>query len=620
MDESTEKFIEKAKAVHGDRYDYSGSEYVRSNQKLMIVCPEHGPFYQTPNNHVAGKNHCPQCATIIRSRANTSNIGKFIEKARAIHGGRYDYSKSRYTNQREKVIIICAEHGDFKQAPHDHLAGRGCPKCARRQQSSINGEQFIKRAKKIHKNKYDYSKVNYKNNRVKVIIICPEHGDFKQSPSGHLCGYGCAECGHLSSAKSSISSTSVFIRKASKLHVGRYDYSKVDYINNRTAVIIICPEHGEFIQTPQIHLNGHGCQKCAKIASSESIKLNTDDFVEKACIQHGDRYDYSKVNYVSSETKVLIGCPDHGYFEQTPHHHLGGHGCAACPTIISKPHQEIADYIRTLYDGEILINDRSVICPSELDIYIPARNVAIEMHGIYHHSFNKQESRHEKMRHSRKHDKCRKANIRLMQIWDSEWINQKGIIKSKIGVMLGIGSRIHARKCNIYHINNKDYKEFINKYHLQGYRPSSVRMGLTYHGQLVEIMSFNKHPKHCWEIIRLASSGDHVIVGGTSKLLSNFEHSHNPAQILTFADRRYSHGDVYKKLGFELQAITSPNYFYTADSRNLLSRQKFQKHKLKEKLGNFDPSLTEAQNMFNNGYRRIWDAGHYKFLKRSQLE
>ena len=126
-------------------------------------------------------------------------------------------------------------------------------------------------------------------------------------------------------------------------------------------------------------------------------------------------------------------------------------------------------------------------------------------------------------------------------------------------------------------------------------------------------MSFNKHPKYQWEITRFANKLNMTVVGGASKLFKHFLREHNPDQILTYADRRYSNGNLYKKLGFKLDGITQPNYIYIKNKK-IFSRQQFQKHKLKDKLEDFNPLLTEAENMFNNGYRRMWDAGNYRFL------
>ena len=191
---------------------------------------------------------------------------EWIQKAREIHGDKYDYSKVVYTDSTEKVCIICPKHGEFWQIANNHLRGATCLKCkyekiAEQQRGDI--EKFIKKAREIHGNKYDYSKSIYgKNNKEKIIITCPIHGDFKQSPHDHLSGYGCRQCGIENNKKKSRKTSEQFIKDAKLIHNNKYDYSKTQYINCRTPITIICIEHGEFQQIPDRHLRGQGCPKC----------------------------------------------------------------------------------------------------------------------------------------------------------------------------------------------------------------------------------------------------------------------------------------------------------------------------------------------------------------------
>ena len=191
----------------------------------------------------------------------------------------------------------------------------------------LTTEEFIKRAKEVHGNKYDYSKTKYVNSSIKVCITCPEHGDFYISTHAHLGGQGCRECGiKLTSIKNSEKARNEFIKKAREKHGDKYDYSKVEYINQYTPVCIICPEHGEFWQCPKQHLKGQGCIKC----SMPNRNLNVEKFIEKAREKHGNKYDYSKVDSIKRGVKVCIICPEHGEFWQEPFKHLYGSGCRRC--------------------------------------------------------------------------------------------------------------------------------------------------------------------------------------------------------------------------------------------------------------------------------------------------
>lgn len=194
---TTEEFIRKARTIHNDKYDYSLVEYQGSRIKVTILCPIHGEFTQKPNNHLNGQG-CPKCANLKpRNHPKKHTKESFIQKANEIHHCKYDYSKVEYVNNSTNVNIICPIHGDFKQSPHNHLKGQGCPKCAleyKRTSQQKSKELFIEECQRIHKNTYDYSQIEYVNNKTKVCIICPKHGEFHQRPSDHLNGKGCPYC------------------------------------------------------------------------------------------------------------------------------------------------------------------------------------------------------------------------------------------------------------------------------------------------------------------------------------------------------------------------------------------------------------------------------------------
>ena len=222
-------------------------------------------------------------------------------------------------------------------------------------------DDFIRMAKEVHGDKYDYSKTVYSKMRDKVCIICPEHGEFWQKAQHHINGVGCPEC-----SGRHIMTTEEFIKKAKEVHGDKYDYSKVDYVNIKTKVCIICPEHGEFTQNPYSHLKGIGCAKCAN-----RKKLTKSDVINRFREVHGDKYDYSKVEYVNTQTKVCIICPEHGEFWQLPTEHWKGSNCPACygrnmttEEFIKKAkevHGDKYDYSKVVYKGtDTLV---TIICP-----------------------------------------------------------------------------------------------------------------------------------------------------------------------------------------------------------------------------------------------------------------
>lgn len=253
---NTEEWIEKAKKIHDDKYDYSKVEYKGSRYKVCIICPEHGEFWQEANSHLKGCG-CNKCA---KNKHKYNNINTFIQEAILIHGNKYDYNKVTFNSKTDKITIICPIHGEYTTTPYIHLIGCECPKCAKRY--SYDTEEWIEKARKIHGDKYDYSKVEYKNNRTKVCIICPEHGEFYMTPNCHFLGQGCPICSLINRGLRARSNSEHFIEKARKIHGNRYDYSKVVYKKLDEPVCIICPKHGEFWQTPHSHYAGNGCQRC----------------------------------------------------------------------------------------------------------------------------------------------------------------------------------------------------------------------------------------------------------------------------------------------------------------------------------------------------------------------
>jgi hypothetical protein len=312
---TTAQFIQEAQSVHGHKYDYSQTEYVKAKFKVKIICPDHGLFEQCANGHLQGSG-CLKC------QGKGKNTDDFIRDALLVHGCKYDYSMAEYIKSNKKVKIICPDHGIFAQTPNGHLAGKGCTECGKLQRAKSRTkttDDFIQSAQSVHGYRYDYSLTEYINARAKVKIICPDHGVFEQSPCEHM-SYGCARCG--GTAKKT---TEEFIDESNIVHGGKYDYSLVEYYGNKEKVKIICPDHGVFEQTPKDHVKGRGCIKCAGVAQK-----TTEDFISEAVIVHGNRYDYSLVEYSSNKEKVKVICPEHGVFEQVANNHLRGQGCCKC--------------------------------------------------------------------------------------------------------------------------------------------------------------------------------------------------------------------------------------------------------------------------------------------------
>lgn len=270
---TTEEFVRNAVSVHGDRYDYSRTKYVNRKTKVEIICPDHGEFLQEPGNHVNSKSKCPICTKNFKL-----TIIDFIERSTEKHGNKYDYSKSEFESAEKKITIICPEHGEFEQIAYAHMLGHGCipcgiEKCASSSRRTL--EEFIKEARNLHGDKYDYSKSSYKNSTTQIEIICQDHGSFWQIPQDHITRYGCSTC-----AERAPITADQFIERSRAVHGDKYNYENLIYNGFRKPATITCLNHGEFIQDARTHAEGHGCPKCAREATSSAGEKEVADWLE----------------------------------------------------------------------------------------------------------------------------------------------------------------------------------------------------------------------------------------------------------------------------------------------------------------------------------------------------
>jgi hypothetical protein len=276
--------------------------------------------------------------------------------------------------------------------------------------------QFIEKANKIHNNKYDYSLVEYNGINTPVKIICPIHGEFLQIAYVHLITYGCPKCGNNISCKKQTYKQEKVIFKFKQIHGDKYDYSLVEYENNLTPVKIICPIHGEFLQTPKSHKKC-GCPKCGN-----NIKLTTEQFIEKARKIHGDKFDYSLVEYVNARTKIKIICKKHGIFEQTPDNHYKYIGCPKCCGSIGE-----SEVRKILQEKNIKFEEQKRFknCKNKytlpFDFYLPEYNLCIEYQGIQHFESIEWFGGKNKLQYTQQNDQikrnyCKDNNIILLEI------------------------------------------------------------------------------------------------------------------------------------------------------------------------------------------------------------
>lgn len=451
---TTEHVIEYFRKVHGTRYLYDKFVYEGDRDaKGIIICRCHGEFSMSSHNHQRGQN-CHKCSSIRRSR---NIIHKYratcITKFKEIHGDKYDYSQVVYKLGRENVTIICPTHGSFLQTPENHWRGQGCPtcgilKCANSKKYTREG--IIARFRERWPPEefgYSYEKFEYVDCNTSGIMTCPKHGDFLQTARNHLDNRnvtGCFQCSNELSGLSNNSTLESFIQKARSKHGDKFDYSMVKYVRSTTEIKIICPNHGEQIQTPYYHINGkHGCVLCANESIGEKMKISVEIFLEKCTKRFGDMFDYSDCGYVDTYTKFKPRCIKHNKtFDILPHGHLKSDagGCQSCCTNgVSKKQLQWLQYEQDKVEYYIqnhMSEKREYKIPGvgKVDGYCHETNTVYEFHGIFWHGHpdffdpnvvhpcDKSKTYGEKYQNTLARDKkIQTLGYNLVIMWEHEW-------------------------------------------------------------------------------------------------------------------------------------------------------------------------------------------------------
>ena len=362
-------------------------------------------------------------------------------------------------------------------------------------------------------------------------------------------------------------------------------------------------------------LNGKGCPICA------NNDVVSDNIIRETLRK--ENYEVLTIPF-GSKAKFDVKCPK-GHVFQTSYDNFVNRKrrCPICSTSVSDMELELFEFIKSI-SSSVIKNDRSLIKPKELDIVIPDKKIAIEFNGLYWHSENRGK---DKKYHINKLESCERINYKLITIFEDEWITNKSICKSRLKSIINQQKlkRIFARKCVVKEITGSKAKDFCDKNHIQKYGSgSTIKLGLFYNEELVSVMTFSKPSlakgikkikDNEYELHRFCTIVDTTVVGGASKLFKYFERNYKCNYIFTFADRRWSDGNLYYKLGFTKVSYTDPCYYYFKEGSLRYHRFLFRKNVLKDKLNKFDSKLTEVQNMYNNGYNRIWDCGSIKFEK-----
>ena len=560
-----EEFKEDVKRVWGDKYIVApDAVYNGMHNKIKIICKKHGEFEIEARCFLRGQM-CPQCRKEELSKQRLP-ISDFIKRANELYGkNAYDYSEVSYRNQRGKITIKCPKHGKFVKSVGSFLRGHGCPYCSKEAISLrmiTPTEEYIKKANKIHHNKYSYTKTDLYNRdkNGRIIITCPIHGDFKQEVSSHLQGHGCYKCAIDESRKRNTFDKDRVLTAMNFKHNDKYKYDLSNYVNSKSIIGISCPIHGVFKQEVTSHLSGCGCPKCAHIKSNAENEI---------------------IEYVK------------GLVDKTE---------------------------------KILTNSRKIISPFELDIYVPSKKIAIEYNGLRWHSelFKTDKEYHlKKLEYCNSKDINLIQIFEDEWLIKKKIVKNKLKYLLKKDENL---TKIMARKTVVNEIDKITAKKFLNENHIQGFAPSTVYLGCFYNEELVGVMTFLKEKNDGkWVLNRFSTDNKYICNGVGGKLFKYFIRKYQPTEVKSFADRRWTlskENNLYTKLGFTLEKVLKPDYRYYFPNefpKQRVHKFNFRKNILHNKYG-FPLTMTESQMTEKLGAYKIWDCGLFKYVWKDNSE
>jgi len=478
-----------------------------------------------------------------------------------------------------------------------------CPECRRlknRERLRLNIKSLLdKKGYTLVSENVQYGK--------KVEYIC-DKGHLASSAIPNLMnGKGCPMCFDETLIKHA-----TIVKRLSKEN---YSVLDLDVNGSKTRFQCKCPEGHVYTTTYDSWYNsGNRCPHCAG-----NFPLTKEELVGRF-----EQQGYTLVSgYKNAGTPVALVCPNnHLYYVSWNNWSTKGHRCPKCSLVgVSVTEKEVLDFVRSIVDLKVVENDRTILEGRELDIVIPELKLAIEFCGLYWHGELKGK---DKNYHKSKLLSCKEKGYKLIIIFEDEWLTKREIVESRLKSYINSTGmeRVHARKCVIKEIDGSTSKQFCINNHLQGYGAGAcIKLGAFYNDILVAIMTFSKPSlakgqkfteKGVYELHRFCPKTNYIIPGIASKLLKHFERNYDWSCLFSFADCRWSSGNLYSKLGFNLHSTTAPNYWYFTDSVKRIHR--FMLRKTKKD----DQNKTEWENRVEQGYDRIWDCGNLKYIKYKQ--
>lgn len=535
----------------------------------------------------------------------------WVKACHARHGGRYQYTSDRFIhNGVWKVTITCPEHGPFVQAPAKHKFGQGCPACS--------GNVQVNMRERLAEAFPDQPLPEHLPATTKELfeMVCPEHGTFQVTLNQLLATKAkaqvkaCPQCNVEARGKARRNTETLEKLKALW---PTYTFDCATDIRTSDKVQVHCPDHGLFLGRVGDMLLGHGCPGCGQEARNKGVLhalgVTVQENLDELAVMHGGRLIPIKKTIGRTHERFRAICPRHGAFESSLYSVKAGHGCPRCTKRVSKGEQELATWLRSL-GVTVEIQVKYLLERGEIDIYLPDHGLAIEYCGLYWHG----EEKAGRLVHASKMKDAGKAGVRLITLFEDEWLWRSDTVKHTLRMALGLVETAQARKLALRKATWAEVAPFYEAHHLQGAgTPCAINYVLADGEGVVAAMSFkaDRFGDHDYELIRYTSSKR--VTGGFARLLAAFRSEAQHKTLVSYCDQRWFSGQVYARSGFQFAGDSGPGYWWCKSSRRY-SRQGFQKHKLAKRLENFDPALSEAENMRVHGFWKIWDCGMSKWV------
>lgn len=607
-------FIEKAMEIQHGKYSYDHFVFVNTHTKGWITCPIHGDFLQTPKNHLQGQG-CPICGKEYVQQWSKNNYSHFLKRAEEEFGKNFSYPniEKEYENNHSKITIKCNTCGHiFTKRAGDHLnsPNGGCSVCYKKSFEKYYTYDELLQYNKLNLNIKPFE--GKKEYRDKCLVICSKHGEYEVIINSILKGKG--KCKRCTGKK--VTDVETFKKLFIEKYGDELDCNFDEYINMYTEITFICKKCGYiFKRKPTVIMTWDYklvCPKCSKDLQTKEKTKTTEEFKSIVNKIYGeDTFDTSNSVYIKADELLTLKCNKCGrYITRPANYFLRGHGCPYHGFNKSKAEQVITQYLKN-HNCKVETNNREILdSRQEIDIYLPDYKLGIEFDGLYwHNEINKPNDYH-----INKTEECKSKGIRLIHVFEDEWINKSNIWKSMLNNLLGLNeNRIFARKCKVKEVSMDESKNFLEENHLQGYCNSQIRYGLYYDDELVSLMTFGKtryfigNSSHQFELLRFCNKLNTTVVGAESKLFKHFIDTIKPNNIVSYADKRWSNGNLYEKLGFHKYNESKPNYYYVIGNKRE-NRFNFKKSILMKKY-NCPQNMSEHEFCKSKGWYRIYDCG-----------